>query len=60
MLEKEKVVLRRKRSRKVKIGNKSCHGNKRHLSVFIMHINANGELHTLQNPRNWIKSSPTN
>ena len=31
---------------KSKLGNKGFHGNKRHLSIFIMHINAKGGLHT--------------
>ena len=40
-------------SAKSKLGNKCFHGNKRHLSILIMHINAKGEI---QNPLYWVKS----
>ena len=44
-------------SAKSKLGNKGFHGNKRHLSILIIHINVKGEIAHIQNPRYWVKSS---
>jgi len=45
---------------KSKLGNKGFHGNKRHLSILIMHINAKWELRTYGTRGTGLKVVPTN
>ena len=47
-------------SAKSKLGNKGFHGNKRHLSILIIHINVKGGLHTYRTRGTGLKVVPPN
>ena len=47
-------------SAKSKLGNKGFRGNKRHLSILIIHINAKGKLHTCRTHGTGLKVVPPN
>ena len=47
-------------SAKSKLGNKGFRGNKRHLSILIIHINVKGKLHTYRTHGTGLKVVPPN